>query len=62
MLLAKTLRARAGAAAIRLGHRITGYENNPGGTVTVRIDSADGATLFRRRALHVCANCFSLRR
>ncbi|MDD9918100.1 MAG: flavin-dependent oxidoreductase [Rhodospirillaceae bacterium] len=56
MLLAKTLQARAGTDAIRLGHRVTGYENNPGGTVTVRIDRADGTTLSETGSLLIAAD------
>ena len=46
LLLADTLRERAGADAIRLGHRVTGYEKNADGTVCAVGRRADG-TDFR---------------
>ena len=48
--------AAPGADAIRLGHQVTGYENNPGGTVMVRIDRADGATLSETGSLLIAAD------
>jgi len=42
MLLARTLRERAGEDAIRLDHRVTGYEKNADGSVTVLGEHADG--------------------
>lgn len=48
LLLAQTLRERAGDDAIRLGHRVTGYEKHPDGTVTAVGQRADGST-FRER-------------
>ena len=42
VLLAETLRARAGADVIRLDHRVTGYETRDDGTVTVVGEHGDG--------------------
>ncbi|WP_298493609.1 flavin-dependent oxidoreductase [uncultured Maritimibacter sp.] len=44
MLLAETFVERAGADALRLGQKVTGYVNNTDGTVTARITHADGTT------------------
>jgi 2-polyprenyl-6-methoxyphenol hydroxylase-like FAD-dependent oxidoreductase len=44
MLLANTFTARAGEDALRLGSRVTGYENNADGTVTAIVEHADGST------------------
>ncbi|PHP67880.1 flavin-dependent oxidoreductase [Zhengella mangrovi] len=43
MMLADAFMARAGTDALRLGARITGYQNNPGGTVTAIVEHADGS-------------------
>lgn len=43
MMLADAFMARAGTDALRLGAKITGYENNPGGTVTAVVEHADGS-------------------
>ncbi|SPF81866.1 flavin-dependent oxidoreductase [Pseudoprimorskyibacter insulae] len=45
MMLADRFAERAGADAIRLGHRITGYRNNDDGSVTALIETADGAKI-----------------
>ncbi len=42
MLLAEKLAERASPETIRLGQRVTGYENNADGSVTVRLEHADG--------------------
>lgn len=42
LLLYRKLIERAGEGAVRLGSRVTGYSNNPNGTVTARIEAADG--------------------
>ncbi|WP_242635973.1 flavin-dependent oxidoreductase [Cellulomonas sp. zg-ZUI22] len=42
LLLAQVLRERAGADAIRLGHRVTGYETHTDGTVTATGQHPDG--------------------
>ncbi|MAQ84767.1 MAG: flavin-dependent oxidoreductase [Maritimibacter sp.] len=44
MLLHDTFVARAGADAVRLGHRVTGYRKNDDGSVTALIERADGST------------------
>ncbi|WP_210325913.1 flavin-dependent oxidoreductase [Oricola nitratireducens] len=44
VLLYDTFVERAGADAVRLGCRVTGYENNADGTVTAIIAHADGTT------------------
>ena len=44
MLLANAFTARAGKDALRLGCRVTGYENNADGTVTAIVEHADGST------------------
>lgn len=44
MLLYRTFIERAGADAVRLGHRVTGYENADDGTVTAIVQTADGQT------------------
>lgn len=42
MLLYRKLVERAGEGVIRLGSRVTGYTDNPNGTVTAQIETADG--------------------
>lgn len=42
MLLAKTLVKRAGAEALKLGHKVTGYAFNANGSVDALIRLADG--------------------
>jgi 2-polyprenyl-6-methoxyphenol hydroxylase-like FAD-dependent oxidoreductase len=42
MLLHEKLVARAGAGAVRLASRVTGYRKDPGGGVTARVEHADG--------------------
>ena len=49
VLLYDTFVERAGADAVRLGCRVTGYENNADGTVTAIIAHADGNDLARNR-------------
>lgn len=44
MLLAETVQARAGTAAIRLGHKVVGYEKAADGTVFVTTEDANGTT------------------
>lgn len=44
LLLARTLRERAGDDAIRTGHRVTGYTTHADGTVTADVLLADGTT------------------
>ncbi|WP_193188961.1 flavin-dependent oxidoreductase [Nisaea sediminum] len=56
MLLLEKLRQRAGEGAIRLGHRVTGYENNPDGTVSALIERADGTTEWATGSLLIGAD------
>ncbi|WGW05693.1 flavin-dependent oxidoreductase [Tropicibacter oceani] len=44
MLLARSFEDRAGKQALRLGHRVTGYEKHADGTVTALIDTPEGPT------------------
>ena len=44
MLLYKKLVERIGSETIRLGNRVTGYRKNPNGSVSARIEHADGST------------------
>ncbi len=44
LLLAQTLRERAGDDAMLLGHRVTGYDKHADGTVTALGERADGST------------------
>jgi 2-polyprenyl-6-methoxyphenol hydroxylase-like FAD-dependent oxidoreductase len=44
MLLLDKLQQRSGEETIRLGHRVTGYENNADGTVSALIERGDGTT------------------
>jgi 2-polyprenyl-6-methoxyphenol hydroxylase-like FAD-dependent oxidoreductase len=43
VMLYETLVARGGGDAVRLGHKVTGYENNADGTVTALVRCADGS-------------------
>ena len=45
MLLYRSLVARAGASVVHLGHKVTGYEVNPDGSVTALVRRADGVEL-----------------
>ena len=45
VLLYETLMARSGPDAVRLGHKVIGYENHPQGTVTAIVQRADGSSL-----------------
>jgi 2-polyprenyl-6-methoxyphenol hydroxylase-like FAD-dependent oxidoreductase len=42
MLLADTFMERAGPEALKLGSRVTGYRNNPDGSVTAFVETAEG--------------------
>ncbi len=44
MLLYEKVLERLAPETVRLGHRVTGYENNADGTVTAFIETADGVT------------------
>lgn len=56
MLLYETLLQRAGAAAVRLGHKVIGYEINTDGSVTALIRRADGNTLREAGTLLIAAD------
>ncbi|GIG39258.1 flavin-dependent oxidoreductase [Cellulomonas phragmiteti] len=56
LLLARTLQDRAGADAIRLGHRVTGYEKHDDGTVTATGTSADGTPWHEHGTLLIGAD------
>ncbi len=56
MALAEAFMERAGADAIRLGHRVTGYENNADGTVTAIITKSDGSVVRETGALLIGAD------
>ena len=56
MLLHDTVVARSGPGAIRLGHKVTGYENNADGTVTALIRRADGSELRETGTLLIAAD------
>ena len=43
MLLHEKLMERIGPEAVRLGNRVTGYRKNPDGSVSARIECADGS-------------------
>ncbi len=45
LLLYRKLVERAGASAVRLGSRVTGYETNADGTVTAWVEHADGSRI-----------------
>ena len=51
MLLHDKLIERAGRDAVRLGHRVTGYRKNAGGSVTALIERADGSAAEARPKL-----------
>ena len=55
MLLYRTMLDRLGAGALRLGHRVVGYRNEPDGVVA-SIETRDGRTLEARGALLVGAD------
>ena len=55
MLLYRTMLDRLGASALRLGHRVVGYRNEPDGVVA-SIETRDGRTLEARGALLVGAD------
>lgn len=56
LLLAQTLRERAGDAAMLLGHRVTGYEKHDDGSVTALGQRADASTFRERGTLLVGAD------
>ncbi len=56
MMLYDKLVARAGADTVRLGARVTGYHNNPDGTVSATIEHADGHRSEQHGALLIGAD------
>lgn len=56
LLLADVLTQRAGADALRLDHRVTGYETHDDGTVTALGTHADGSTWRQHGTLLVAAD------
>jgi 2-polyprenyl-6-methoxyphenol hydroxylase-like FAD-dependent oxidoreductase len=56
MLLHEKVIERIGAGAVRQGHRVTGYRNNADGTVTAKVESADGVVSDEAGALLVGAD------
>ncbi len=56
LLLADTLRERAGADAVRLGHRVTGYAVDADGAVTATGLRADGSAWQERGTLLIGAD------
>jgi 2-polyprenyl-6-methoxyphenol hydroxylase-like FAD-dependent oxidoreductase len=56
MLLADRLMQRAGPGAIRLGHKVTGYEANADGSVSAIVQRADGSELRERGTLLIGAD------
>ncbi|MDR3468295.1 MAG: flavin-dependent oxidoreductase [Xanthobacteraceae bacterium] len=56
MLLHDKVVERIGPQAVRLGSRVTGYRNNPDGSVSALIESADGAASEVKGALLIGAD------
>ena len=56
MLLYDKVVERIGPEAVRLGSRVTGYRKNAGGSVSARIEHADGATSEATGALLIGAD------
>lgn len=56
MMLVEAFMARAGTGALRLGAKVTGYENNAGGTVTALIEQDDGSTTRQTATLLIGAD------
>ncbi|WP_068086268.1 flavin-dependent oxidoreductase [Novosphingobium rosa] len=56
MLLHRHAVERLGADAIRLGHRVTGYEIQPDGSVLATVARADGSTITQEGALLIGAD------
>ncbi len=56
MLLHDKLVERAGADAVKLGHRVTGYRKNTSGGITALIERADGSTTEATGALLIGAD------
>lgn len=56
MLLHDVLVERAGPGAVKLGHKVTGYERNSDGSVTALVQRADGTLLRERGTLLIAAD------
>ena len=56
MLLHEKVVERIGPEAVRLGSRVTGYQNNSDGSVSAKIQNADGSTFEARGALLIGAD------
>ena len=56
VLLHRKLVERAGPQAVRLGSRVTGYRKNADGTVSARVEHADGSTSETSGALLIAAD------
>ncbi len=56
MMLYDKLLARAGASRVRLGSRVTGYRNNPDGTVTATVEQQDGNLSYHHGTLLIGAD------
>jgi 2-polyprenyl-6-methoxyphenol hydroxylase-like FAD-dependent oxidoreductase len=56
LLLYEKAVQRMGPEAVRLGSRVTGYRENPGGGVSARIEHADGSTSTASGALLIGAD------
>lgn len=56
MLLHKVLLERAGPDAVKLGHKVTGYERHDDGSVTALIQRADGTQLRHRATLLIAGD------
>jgi 2-polyprenyl-6-methoxyphenol hydroxylase-like FAD-dependent oxidoreductase len=56
MLLHRVLVERAGADVVKLGHKVTGYERGPDGTVAALIQRADGTLLREKGSLLIAAD------
>lgn len=56
MLLYHTLVERAGQDSVRLGHKATGYEKNPDGSVTLLLRNAEGAEVRKTGSLLIGAD------
>ena len=56
MLLHEKVVERIGPEAVRLGSRVTGYQNNSDGSVSAKIQNADGSTFEARGTLLIGAD------
>ncbi len=56
MLLHRTLVERAGPQVMRMGSRVTGYRNEPDGTVTAFVETADGSVSEEHGAILIGAD------